>query len=84
MACRLFGAKPLSEPIMIYFQSLYRSILMKIIWNSKVFIKETAFENIVCEMAAILSPPLCVNRQYIFRYLEIEKLSTYRVKQCGS
>ena len=27
------------------------------IWNSKFFIQENAFENIVCEMAAILSRP---------------------------
>ena len=30
------------------------------IWNSKVFIQENAFENIVWETAAILSLPQCV------------------------
>ena len=29
--------------------------------NSHIFIKENAFENIFCEMAAILSRPQCVN-----------------------
>ena len=28
-----------------------------------LFIKENAFENVVCEMAAILSQPQCVNWQ---------------------
>ena len=30
--------------------------------NSHIFIQENAFENIVCEIAAILSRPQCVNR----------------------
>ena len=34
---------------------------MKYHLNSNVFIQENAFENIVCEMAAILSRPQCVN-----------------------
>ena len=29
-------------------------------WNSYIFIQETVFENIVCEMATILSKPQCV------------------------
>ena len=33
----------------------------KIIRNSEVFIQENAFENIVCEMAHILSQPQCAN-----------------------
>ena len=28
--------------------------------NSYIFIQENAFENVVCEMAAILSRPQCV------------------------
>ena len=31
--------------------------------NSNIFIQDNAFENIVCEMAAILSRPHCVNMQ---------------------
>ena len=30
--------------------------------NSYIFIQENAFENVVCEMAAILSRPQCVNK----------------------
>ena len=30
-------------------------------WNSNIFIQENAVENVVCEMAAILSQPQCVN-----------------------
>ena len=57
MACRLYGAKPLSEPmcwdIVIW---ILRNILQ---WNveykykSYIFIQENAFEN-VCEIASIL------------------------------
>ena len=42
MACRLFGAKAVSKP-MLEDQ------------NTKFFIHENALENIVCEMVAILS-----------------------------
>ena len=31
-------------------------------WNSNIFIQENALENIVCEMASILSRPQCVKR----------------------
>ena len=40
MACRLVGAKPLSE----------------------LLIRENAFQNVVCETAAILPRPRCVNQ----------------------
>ena len=30
-------------------------------WNSNIFIQENAFENVVCQMAAILSRPQCDN-----------------------
>ena len=43
MACRLFGTKPLSKPVLGYYQ------------NTKLFIHENAPENIICKMAAILS-----------------------------
>ena len=49
MACRLFGTKPLSEPMLEYCE--------KVQWNSnentKVFTHENGSDNIVCEMAAI-------------------------------
>ena len=53
MACRLFGAKPLSKPVLGYCQ------LQKLQWvsiqDSKLFLHENASENIVCKIAAILS-----------------------------
>ena len=36
-------------------------VSMKFIQNSKYFIQENALENVVCEMAAILYQPQCVN-----------------------
>ena len=56
MACRLFGAKPLSKPMLDYRQL---DPWDKIQWNfnqtTKISIHENASDNIVCEMAAILS-----------------------------
>ena len=52
MACSLVGAKPLSDSMLNEFQ-----------WNSRVFIRENAFE-IVCEMAAILPRPQCIKSKY--------------------
>ena len=62
MACRLAGAKPLSETKLYSVNSNLRS---KLQWNLKrnscVFLQENAFENVVYEMASILSRPQCVN-----------------------
>ena len=59
MACRLTGAKPLSEPMLDYW--LPRN---KLQWNlnlnSDIFSQENAIESVVCETAAILSRPQCV------------------------
>ena len=52
MACRIFGGRQLSEPVLGYCQ--FRN---KLQWNfnqnTKLFIYEYASENIVCEEAAI-------------------------------
>ena len=62
MACRLAGAKPLSEPML---GNCCLDPRNKLQWhlnrNSYIFIQENAFENVVWEMAAILSRPQCVN-----------------------
>ena len=62
MACRLASAKPLFEHCWNIVNSSLRN---KIQWNLKqnlcIFIQENAFENVVCEMASILSRPQCVN-----------------------
>ena len=34
-------------------------------WNSHIFIQENALENVVCEVASILSRPQCVNYAYL-------------------
>ena len=57
MACRLFGTKPLSKPLLVYCQLDLRN---KLKWtfnnqNTELSILENASENIVCEMAAVLS-----------------------------
>ena len=57
MACRLLGAKPLSEQILEYLNR-----------NVYIFIQENAFENI-WKMAAILSRPQYVNSfEEIYRF----------------
>ena len=60
MACRLDGAKPLSEPML---EIVYSNPRSKLQWNlnqnSYIFIHENAFENVVCEMVAVLFRPQC-------------------------
>ena len=57
MACRLFGPKPLPKPMMTYCQVNW-TLRNKLQWNSnqntKFFVHENAFENIVSEIGAIL------------------------------
>ena len=54
MACRLFGAKPLYEPMRIIVNWALRN---KRQWyskqNTKLFIQENAIENVLCEMAVV-------------------------------
>ena len=58
MACRTFGAMPLSEPMVIYCHLEPKEhIPINIIWNSKSFIQENAFLDIACEKAAIMFRP---------------------------
>ena len=67
MACRLIGTKPLSEPC--------RNIVnwtpgnnFQLNFNSKsyIFIQENVFENVVCQMAAILSRRQCVKSDKLY------------------
>ena len=56
--CRLFGAKPLSKPILSYCivdWTLRNKYQWNCFQNTKFFIHKKASENIVCEMPAILS-----------------------------
>ena len=65
MACRLIGAKPLSEPMLDYCQlDPCEHIQWKFNQNTTTFFEENARENVVCEMASILSRPQCVNMYF--------------------
>ena len=56
MACRRNDTKPLSEPVLTYCQlDPKEHISMNFIRNSNIFIQENMFENVVCQMVAILS-----------------------------
>ena len=61
MTSRLFGAKPLSKLMLCYCQlDLKNKLKWNFNQNTKIFIHENTSENIVCEMAAILSRAICV------------------------
>ena len=62
MACRLFGAKPLPEPMLPYCQlyTLTNKLHWKLYQGTKLFMQENALEN-ACEIAAILSRGRRVN-----------------------
>ena len=50
MACRIFGAKPLSEQMLAFYQLDHRTLDQ----DMKIFIAENGFRNIICKMLAIL------------------------------
>ena len=58
MACRLWGARPLPEPMLTVCQLyLHEEILVKFELETKqnnIFIQENASENVACKMEAIL------------------------------
>ena len=62
ITCRLFGAKPLPEPILTFCHldpSWHASVEFH--QNTHIFIRENVFENIVCKISSSLSGPKCVN-----------------------
>ena len=75
MACRLIGAKPLSEPVVEYLLigTLGTNVSEILIEKFTCFHSRNAFENVVSKMAAILSRPQCVKRLYVFH----QTLPTY-------
>ena len=78
MACRLFGAKPLSKPMLDYSQLSHKNKFQwKFNQNTKVFIHENASENIVCEMAVILSSGRWVKHIHLIRHTWNETLDRY-------
>ena len=65
MACRLNGAKPLSEPNagILLIEPLDKNF-SEILIQIYIFIQENVFENIVWKVASIFSRPQCV-KHYI-------------------
>ena len=56
MACRMFGANPLPKPMLVYcLLDPWEQSSVKFESKYNFFIHENAFENVVCEMAAIRS-----------------------------
>ena len=56
MACRLFGAKPLSKPMLGFCKlDLKNKLQWNINQNTKLFIHLNSCQNGICKMAAILS-----------------------------
>ena len=63
MACRLFDAKPLSKPMLGYCQlDPWNKLQWNFNQNTNIFIQENAYENVVCETAAMRHTPLTVLR----------------------
>ena len=61
MAWGLTGANPLPQAMQTYCQLYFKTyISITYIWKSKAFTFGNALENVVCEMAGVLSRPHCV------------------------
>ena len=74
MICCLFSAKPLSEPVLEYcLVDPWEQTSVKFYSKLKIFIQENAFENVVCEVAAILSQPQCVKQNKIIIFFTKRK-----------
>ena len=50
MACRIFGAKPLFEQMLAFYQLDHPTLDQ----DMKIFIAENGFRNIICKILAIL------------------------------
>ena len=81
MACRLFSTKPFSKPMcwVIVNWTLRNKLQLNFNQNTKLFIHENASEDIICEMAAILSRGRWVNFS-IMDIQEITEILCYIVK----
>ena len=65
MACRLFGAKPLPEPMLTYCQlDHWERLPMEFESKYKFFIHENAFKAVVCERVAIFSRGRWIKKDY--------------------
>ena len=68
----LFSANPLSEPMLACSLDFYEQISVKFTSKYSSFQRQrNALDNVVCNMATILSRPQCVKREYRFKNLGI-------------
>ena len=68
MACRMFRAKPLPEPMLSYCQMVTvtrNTFQQSSNRNSNIFIDENAFENVACKMAIVWLLPWYANSERI-------------------
>ena len=73
MACRLVGTNTLSEPNTgILLIGILRTNQWNKNQNSYIFIQQNTSENVVCEMSAILSLSLCVNKSTVHQFMHLE------------
>ena len=56
MACRLFGAKPLAEPVLVHcqYEPWYETSVKFEQNEKKKFHSENVFENVICKMVSNL------------------------------
>ena len=67
MACRMVGAKPLSEPMQdIINWSIRNQLQWNFNRNNNISSQENVFESVVCEMASILSRLQCVSTNILW------------------
>ena len=84
MAFRLFGAKPLHEPMLTYFDWTLRNKRQRKS-TIKFLIQKNSFENVVCQTAAILSRGDELSYGFPIRYnfvwflLSLDKLATLKL-----
>ena len=66
-ACRLFGIKPLPEPMPTYFQlGPKEQVQWNFDRNSNIFIQGNVREYVVCKIVAILPRPQCVKCRFMY------------------
>ena len=86
MACRLFGTNYLNQCWVIVNWTIKDKLQWNFNRNTKLFIHENASENIVCEMAAILSMgrwckplhPGSLSRLRLYLWMVLHKISYSR------
>ena len=86
MACCLFGTKPLSEPMLIYYL-LYLCVSITIKLQSKCdkFHSENVCENVACKIGSrFVSVSMCLEQKSIGKYLCLHILLCHRIPQTNN